>query len=560
MTVDPKKQARELLIDALKKKDIEVDKSKIIIAPASPVHGDLASPLSYDLAHKLKKSPMEIAEEIVEGIDISKASMIESVAAVNGYINFSIEYKAFSKEVLSRAVSLGEEYGCDGQEGKIILEHTSANPDGPLHIGHGRNTIIGDCLARILRFSGYEVETQFYVNDMGKQLAVVVFGLGKLELDESKKNDHGIAVVYAKANKILEEDPAHNDEISKLMRSYEADDEETVSKFKNAAEYCLGGIKETLDRLGVEHDTYVWEGRFVRDKSVKKIVDELAQSKYAKKDEVLLLELEDFGIEKELILTRRDGTYLYTTRDLAYHLWKSKAGHVIDVWGADHKLVAQQMRAALKILGEEEPEFIIYEFITLPKGSMSTRRGVYISVDDLIDESIRRALVEVEKRRPDAPDEEKKKIAEMVGVGAVRFNIVRIAPEKGMVFKWEEALDFERQGAPFIQYAHARACRILEKAELKKDFEAHELSEYEKKLVSTISKLPDVIQNAADSRRPSMVASYALTLADDFNRFYKFEPVLKSKEVDFRLNLVEATRIALRNALTLLGIDAPERM
>ncbi len=551
-------QAMALLAATLAEKGIELEEPAFEEPPQN--YGDLATALCFDLAPKLKKSPKEIADATVQKMDLSKAPLISAVKAEKGYINFFLDYQKFSRELLIRIVSMGEDYGRDGNEGKIILEHTSANPNGPLHIGHGRNTIIGDCLARILRFSGYDVETQFYVNDMGKQMALVVFGLRKIELDGSKKKDHAIAAVYAKANKIVEKNPALDEEISKLIQGYEAGDEEIVSEFKNAVGYCLNGIKETLSRLAVDHDTYVWESQFVRDSSVKRIVEDLEKTKYAKRDEVLLLELKDFGIEKELVLTRKDGTYLYTTRDLAYHLWKSKGGKVIDVWGADHKLVAQQMRAVLEILGKEEPEFIIYEFITLPEGSMSTRRGVYISVDDLVDESIRRALAEVEKRRPDAIDAEKRGIAETVGVGAVRYNIARISPEKGMVFKWEEALDFERQGSPFIQYAHARACRILEKAELTKDFEVHDLSEHEKKLVLMISKFPTIIGDASKARKPSIIAGYALTLADTFNRFYKFEPVLKSEEVDFRLNLVEVTRIALKNALALLGIVAPDRM
>ncbi len=551
-------QARDLLTKLLVKKGIEMEDLPFEEPPAGM--GDLASSICFNLVPKLKKSPAAIAEELVKEIDISSAPLISEVKVVKGYINFFLDYGKFSKELLKKVVSQDADYGRGRNKGRVVLEHTSANPDGPLHIGHGRNAIIGDCLARILRFSGYDVETHFYVNDMGRQLAIVVFGLRKLERDRSKKKDDAIAVVYGKANSMVEENTAYAEEISKLMRSYEAGDAKTVSEFKNAADYCLEGMKETLDVLGIAHDMYVWESQFVSDSSVKKIVERLQKSKYARVGEVLYLDLKEFGIEKELVLMRKDGTYLYTTRDLAYHIWKSKKGKVIDVWGADHKLVAQQLRATLKILGEEEPEFIIYEFITLPEGKMSTRRGVYISVDDLVDESMSRALAEVEKRRPDAADDEKKSIARVVGVGAVRYNIARISPEKGMIFKWEEALDFERQGAPFIQYAHARACRILEKAELDRQFKVHELSENEKNLVLMISKFPTTVKEASEGRKPAIISGYVLALADAFNRFYKFEPVLKSKEKDFRLNLVDATRIVLRNALALLGIEAPVRM
>ncbi len=552
------RQARELLERFLKAKDVEMD--ELIFESPPHEYGDLGSPLCFDLAPKLRKPPISIAKELVEELDLSKSTLITSVKAVNGYVNFFLDYKRFSKELLTDVLSKGDEFGRGDNKGEIILEHTSANPDGPLHIGHGRNSIIGDCLARILRFSGYKVETQFYVNDMGKQLAHVVLGLRKLKLDESIKRDHAIATVYGKIHEMLEENPELEEEVSDLMQAYEAGDDQVVSEFTSTAELCLEGIRQSLDRMAVKHDDYVWESRFVRDLSVQKIVEKLEKTRYAKKEEVLFLDLQEFGIEKELVLKRKDGTYLYTTRDLAYHKWKSEKGQVIDVWGADHKLVAQQMRAVLKILGEEEPEFVIYEFITLPEGSMSTRRGVYISVDDLLDESVKRAFTEVEKRRPDATQDEKNRIAELVGVGAIRFNIARVSAEKGMVFRWEEALDFERQGAPFLQYAHARACRILEKAGDRSDFEVHELSDNEKKLVLTIAKFPSVVKIASDARKPSIIAGYALALADAFNRFYKFEPVLKSKEVNFRLGLVDSTRIILRNSLALLGIEAPNKM
>ncbi|MDI6655718.1 MAG: arginine--tRNA ligase, partial [Candidatus Hydrothermarchaeota archaeon] len=457
--------------------------------------------------------------------------------------------------------------------GEIVLEHTSANPDGPLHIGHGRNAIIGDTLSRILRFAGYKVETQFYVNDMGKQLAVVVWGLRKFKLDKRKKSDSAIAEVYIQANKMLEadsdrklarntiflaEEPDSEKEISEMLKGYEAGGE-IRKEFEEAAKYCIKGMVETLERLNIKHDTFVWESSFVRDSSVNKIVDELKRTKFARKGEVLSLDLSSFGIEKELVLTRKDGTYLYTTRDIAHHVWKGRHS-IINVWGADHKLVAEQLKAVLKILGQKEPEFIIYEFISLPEGGMSTRRGVFVSLDELIEESVKRAYVEVDKRRKEESEEFKKSIAESVGVGAVRYNIIKVSPEKSMVFKWEEALDFERQGSPFIQYAYARACRILEKAEVGDIGRVPALGENEKSLLKIISKFPVVVEECANTRKASPLAGYALELANAFHRFYMFEPVLKSKKKEFMINLVEATKITLRNALNLLGIKPLERM
>jgi arginyl-tRNA synthetase len=191
---------------------------------------------------------------------------------------------------------------------------------------------------------------------------------------------------------------------------------------------------------------------------------------------------------------------------------------------------------------------------------MSTRRGVFVSLDDLMDETVKRAFAEVDKRRKDEAEDFKRNIAEYVGVGAVRFNIIRISPEKSMVFDWDEALDFERQGSPFVQYAYARSCRILEKGEVEGDFKVGKLTDNEKHLIKAISKFQEVVMGAADSRKPSIIANYAVELADTFHRFYMYEQVLKAKERDFRLNLVLAAKITLGNALRLLGIEALEKM
>lgn len=550
--------ARGVLKDALKIMGVEVESPPFTEPPKEM--GDLSSTVAFELASKLKRSPAKIAQQLAG--NIPPKGLISSVEAVNGYLNFRLNYHKAARRVIDEIRRLGDDYGRGEGEGRgrIILEHTSANPDGPLHIGHGRNAIIGDTLARVLRFSGYDVETHFYVNDMGKQLAVVVWGLRRFKLDKKKKEDAAIADVYVKANQLLEEDEEAEKEIGELIRRYEEGKEGIEKEFREAAEYCLKGIQKTLSRLGVEHDFYVWESSFVRDSSVRRVLDKLRKTKYAKEEEVLSLDLKDFGIEKELVLSRSDGTHLYPTRDIAYHLWKAGRGEVIDVLGADHKLLANQMKAVHRILGIPEPEVIIYEFITLPEGSMSTRRGVFISVDDLLTESVRRAYMEVEKRRKESPEAFKRETAEAVGVAAVRFNILRVAPEKPMVFRWEEALDFERQGAPFIQYAYARACRILEKGTPDKEFTVPELNEHEKALLKAVAKFPDVVEQAATSRKPSLLAGYAVELADSFHRFYMFEPVLKSEERDFRLNLVYATKVTLANLLRLLGIKALEKM
>ncbi|MBW9223380.1 arginine--tRNA ligase, partial [Methanothermococcus sp. SCGC AD-155-E23] len=456
---------------------------------------------------------------------------------------------------------------------KVILEHTSANPNGPLHIGHGRNAIIGDSLKRILEFIGYDVETHYYVNDMGRQEAVVVFGLERFEIEKDKKPDHVIGEIYIKANKLLEEDPQLEEEIGRIMREYERslenrEDNPIVERFQWAVNYALEGIRETLSNLNIKHDTFVWESEYVRNGMVREVIKRLIETgRVLEEDGVYKLDLSDFGIEKKLVLTRADGTTLYSTRDIAYHLDKmSRCDIGIDVLGADHKLTAQMVEASLKLLKSKTPKVIFYEFISLPEGSMSTRRGRFVTLDEVLEEAERRAIEEVKKRGV-ARDEEIKEIARKIALGAVRYNIVRISPEKPIVFKWEEALDFEKVGCPVIQYAHARCCRILEHArEIGVEDEElfnYEMKDQEKILIKTLLKFPKIVEIAGESLKPHILANYMLDVAHKFNSFYGNCPILKEKNRNIlysRLKIVESTKIVIENGLKLLGIECPGKM
>lgn len=532
--------------------------------PPNPKMGDLASTVSFQLAKELKKSPMEITNDILKNIE--KPYLISKIESKGPYINFFIDYDKFTRELLN---NISYDYGkIETNKEKIILEHTSANPNGPLHIGHIRNAIIGDSLKRILKTAGKEVETQYYVNDMGRQIAMVVWGIKNLNIPidgSTEKKDHEIGKLYFEVNNRLKDDETIKNEIDLLIKEYESGlNEELNNLFKVAIDTCIEGVKETLNRLSIEHDSFVWEGKFVRNGEVDKIVDKLIKTGHTKETEVLYLDLEDFGIEKELVLRRSDGTSLYSTRDLAYHMEKANNGDIVlDILGSDHKLAIDQVSTALKLLDSKSPEVIFYEFITLPEGSMSTRRGMFISVDELINEAVERAKEEIKSRRSDLTIEEQEKISEIIGIGAVRYYIAKLSPEKHMVFKWEDALSFER-GCASIQYAHARAYKLLKKTN--KDLDSIEieedwiLSENEIELIRTLSKLPQVIKESSEIKRIHNLAQYCQDLANSFNKFYKSNQVIGSEYENARLLLVEKSRLAIANSLNLLGISAPEFM
>jgi arginyl-tRNA synthetase len=567
-----KQEAEKAISKAVDSFDCGFDGEIKLEFPPNPEMGDLASTVTFELAKLLRKAPNMIAPDVVEALELPE--IFEKAEAKGPYVNFFINHDIFAKELLDQ---IDEDYGqMDDAGEKIVLEHTSANPNGPLHVGHLRNSIIGDSLKRLLKKAGVTVDTQYYVNDMGRQLAMIVYGIEELGLkvedQPAEKIDHKIGELYFKVNQAIKENPELEKGVDETIRKYERGPSELDAVFEKTVNQCLDGVKETLSRMNVKHDAFVWEGQFVRQGIVDNITQELIDIGFARQGEVLYLDLSEFDIPKELVLRRADGTSLYSTRDIAYHIFKLRnSDRIIDILGSDHKLTTRQVQLALEILEEIEPnsdemEVIFYEFINLPEGSMSTRRGVFVSVDDVIDEAIARAKEEIKSRREDLDDETVDKIAEQIGIGAIRYYIARLSPEKHITFKWDEALSFER-GCASIQYAHARACKLLNKAQ-DAGIDLNDLAvedawspdENEKELVKLLAKFPSLIQDSADIRRVHPIAQYCQDLASAFNRFYKSEQVIGSDVEGARLQLVDKSRITLRNALDILGVEAPEMM
>ena len=536
-------------------------------------NADLAVPC-FQMSKFLRKAPNAIAEEMAAAIEPS--GMIASVDALNGYLNFTMDSDVLMRRTIDEILESDECYGGRSSNGiRVNVEHTSTNPTGPIHVGRARNPIIGDTLARAMRLRGYDVTTEYYVNDVGKQVVILTWGVNNIpsedvEKADREKADHALVAFYRAANRMMESDPEVQEKIADLLRRFEAGDSKVISDVRETAQRMLDGLKETLGRINVELDLYTWESRFIADGTDKSVVEQLTASDYAGKEDdgACYLDLKDFGIQgknTKFTFTRSDGTTLYTTRDLAYHLDKFKrADRVIDVLGEDQKLGSKQLCSALEILGcERKPEALFYSFVSLPEGKMSTRKGVVVYLDDLIDEAVTRAYEEIRSRRTDLSEERMREIASTIGVGAIRYNIVRVQPEKQLVFKWEDALNFDGNSGPFLQYSHTRACSMLRKAgEFKASANSSKLTdEYEIALIKVLSRFGSVIEEAAEEGRVHMIPAYGHEVASAFNQFYASVPVLSSDdERDERLTLVLCTRIVLRNVLTCLGMGAPEEM
>ncbi|MWV38635.1 arginine--tRNA ligase [Natrialba sp. INN-245] len=560
--------------------------------PPEDVESVLASSVAFRLASEAGAPPPRVAGQVADAIDVDELTYVSEIRTQGPYLNF-LPSDAYFAETL--AAGTEETYGSlADRDTSLVVEHTSANPTGPVHVGRARNPIIGDAVANLLDFAGYDVSRHYYVNDAGRQMAVFTwayetFDEADLESDpERDRIEYDLVRYYRKGNRFLEnaseaEVEAAEAEIDSIMQGLEAGDEETYERVSEVVDQVLSGMKTCLGRLPAEFDEFVKETRFMRDGSTDDVVSRLEDLDDAVyEEEAWQLDLESFGIEKNLVFLRSDGTSLYPTRDLAHHEWKfDNYDQAVTVLGEDHKLQARQINATLELLGNDtdQLEQVLYSYVNLPEGKMSTRRGTGVDVDDLLDEAIDRAREEVETRlddriRDDDLDEDDiERIAHQVGIGAVRYDIVSKQPTKAITFEWERALDFEAQSAPYVQYVHARCCGILEEAGF--DVEAGEFPEAdvdadlletpaERALLETIARLPAVVDEAADDLEPHQIATYTREFADRFNAFYRECPVL-ADDVDpdrreARLALVATSKHTVANALSILGVAAPRSM
>ncbi len=564
--------------------------------PRHSSQGDLSIPC-FSLAKTFGCTPQECANKLAEGVATQLHEMdgCARVVADGGFCNFHVDTEWLASEVIETVFSHSATEERPRQPTSLMVEHTSANPNGPFHVGRSRNAILGDTIVRLHRLAGDEVRAEYYVDDMGKQVGILAWALENLDeervseiLSEAGMNeasnhefkpDHQRVRYYQAANLLKEVNPEVDRGVTALVQASEVADEAVLAKFEAAYQPVLDGMLETLARMGIGFDSFTKESQFIVDGSVDEIMRRLAESELHRVADngAHFLELESRGVQGKstrFFYRRGDGSSLYATRDIAYHEWKwTQATHLVNILGEDHRLQSKQVGIALDELGIEKPEVVFYSFTKLPEGKMSTRRGNVVFMDDLLDEAASRARSIVQEMRSDLCEEELTAIGEAVGVSAVRFNIIRVSPDKGINFRWQEALSFESDSAPFIMYSHARACSIrrrvtasgeecgeLIRKQLQSDDWA-ELSLSAEALVKRIALFSQSVDESLRNHRPNLFCTYMLSLATDYNRFYRDNHVVVDGIVNARnLTLSEAARTLLRLGCEGLGISPIESM
>lgn len=532
--------------------------------------GDLAL-RTFEAARKLKLPPPQLAARLANEIPFGPE--VAETFTAGPYVNFRLNRDCFARRIVGEVLSSGPQYGSNGTGAgrRALVEHTSINPNASPHVGRARNAMIGDSLVRLLRFEQYDVETHYYVNDIGRQIALLVLSC---EYPETLTFDDMLRV-YTEANARAEAEPEFAAQGFELLARIEQGDPAVRERFHAVTELCLQGQLSVLARLGISYDRFDRESDFVKDPRLEEILDALARKDAVFTDEEgrLTADLSRIGHPYEegryVALLRSNGSSMYGYRDIAYTIAKMDRGADLNliVLGEDHRLYMQQIALILAAAGKGAPEPIYYSYILLKEGKMSTRQGKVVLLSEFLDEATARAAEKVEEQCKDLPAEERKAIAAQVAVAAIRFAILRVGSNKNVIFDWDTSLSFTGDTGPYVQYSCARISSILRKLGSPvpespgEQFPVETSSEWA--LLTKLASFPDTVALGVNQRSVAPIAQFALETARLFTTFYHECPVIDAPSDAHRIaraQICATTRRVLQNALALLGIEALERM
>jgi arginyl-tRNA synthetase len=568
-----------------------------------------------------KKGPVpqraqEIAEQVKDAVVngesqdlIGNVQGISRIEAVKGYLNLYFLTSEYARRVVDEVLALGGNFGRGAAKNeKVMVEYAQPNTHHSFHIGHSRTTLLGESLARIVEFAGFETIRASYPGDIGLGVITVLWAYDKFYKGQEPKGIHErgqwLLNIYVEATAMLEPKDGETAEEKTKRESYEAERREMYRKWDvgdkyvrdlwlKTREWSLEELRDILAMLDVKIDVWFYESEV--DEPSKLIVDELIQKGIASDERpqgpVIIKIDEKLGLTKEryrtAVILRSDGTTLYLTKDLALAKIKFEQYHVDrSVYVVDFRqnLHFQQAFKILELWGFPQALkcfHLAYGYVTLPEGSMSARHGRVVLFKDVADEAVKRVLAVESEKAPDLSQEERTQVAKQIGLGALAYSILSVDNDKDIVFEMDTALSFDGRTGPYIQNAHVRANSILKKAQVENllvkgvssgsdaafnlpaaSFD-YELSSNEIQLIELISRFPDRVQQAADEYRPQVMAAYAYDLANVFHSFYHAVPVIQAEKAEIRaarLRLVAAARQTIANALRLLDIQAPEVM
>lgn len=551
------------LVEATKLEKSQVE--RLIETPPSPELGDFAFPC-FVLAKEHKKSPHEIAKSFAHKIENKE---FEKVVAVGPYINFFINKKKIAEQTLKEILKEKNKYGSSkmGKKEKIMVEFSQANTHKAFHVGHIRGTSLGESISRILEFLNYKAIRANYQGDTGMHVAKWIWCYKKFHSGEKLIGDESwIASIYVDAVKRLETNPGLQDEVNVINQQLElGKDKELTALWKKTRDLSLKAFEKIYKELNTKFDKYYFEREV--EKRGKEIALDLVKRQIAKvSDGAAIINLEEFNLGVWVLL-RKDGTVLYSAKDLALAEKKFKDYNLtrsITATGAAQALHTAQIRKTLELMHFSEVkkyDFINYAEVRLPTGKMSSRTGDNILYSDFMKEITEYAASEIEKREK-LDKKELQERALKISISAIKYAMLKQSSNSLMIFNKEEAVNFEGNTGPYLLYTYARARSILRKANYKKQskISVNNITDKEKNLIIQLNSFTEQVSHAKDNLAPNIIANYAFKIAQLFNEYYHSEQVIGSKEEEFRLALVDCFCQVLNNALNLLGIEAIEKM
>ena len=533
--------------------------------PKSSDLGDIAFP-AFSLAKIERKAPQAIAADIAEKID---ASHFEKVVATGPYVNFFLDKSQISDQVIKSIIQAGADYGQqeEGQGANVTIDLSSPNIAKPFSVGHLRSTVIGDALSNIFRKMGYNTIKINHLGDWGKQFGLLMVAYkkwGSKEAVEANPIDE-LLKLYVRINAEIENNPELDEEGRLWFKKLEDGDPEATELWQWFRDESLVEFNRIYKLLGVEFDSLNGEA-FYNDKmdEAVQILEEKGLLKESKGASIV--ELDDVNLPPAMI-KKSDGATLYITRDIATAIYRARTYNFVKniyAVGQEQSNHFRQLKAVLKKMGFEWSDDMIhvdFGLVTKNRQKLSTRKGNIILLEPTLQEAISRAKAQIEEKNPEL--ENKEEVARAVGVGAVKFYDLKTDRRNGYDFDLEAMVSFEGETGPYVQYAYARIQSILRKANFTPSTDAtYSLNDPESwEIIKLLQDFSRVVKRAAENYDPSLIAKYAINLAQAFNKYYAHTRILdESPERDSRLALSYSTAVVLKEALRLLGVDAPEKM
>ena len=489
--------------------------------------------------------------------DLKKLEFVGNTNFQNGYLNIEINPEYLLLAIEESVETTGSFPDSFQDPERISVEHTSTNPTGPIHMGRIRNSIIGDSIARLLTRYGYRVVTQYYVNDSGKQMISLYLGYEKFHSGE-KMTEQILLDGYRKIYEYFEKNGSEG-EVEGLMEKYERGDEDLINKVKSIASVMLNSIVDDMEKLNIRMDEFTWESEFITTGETKEVLERL---KGHLKDDGEAKYIDVPGVRK-IYLMRKNGTSLYLTRDIAYHMYKfSQYDRCIVILGEDQKEHGKVMGYIMSQLLEYQNtlDYVYYGMVGLENGKMSTRKGTSVNVKEVYKELLDKAVEEIKKRNPDKIDANE--IGRKIAISSLRYYMLKISMSKPITFKWQDALDFNGDTAPFIMYSRTRANSILRKVKEQSQKDLKNMNKEETDLLVEMYKYPYKLKDAFKNLKPETLTSYLFSLSKKFMHFYENCKIIDEQEgiQGRRLSIVKNFLRIMDDACQIVGIEQVDRM